>query len=209
MPLNTLYQLRMKQEWGTGGKPLESVYFFDHTAGSGDWADLAAAFGASYVPAVNDLQATVVKNASLDVINLGEPTDFGFLPVVGAGTFVGEVLPPFNAISYTLKVNTRAVAKGSKRISGIPEAVQNFGVISDAGYLADMEVLRLILSQELVDGGNTWLPVIVKRIKESIVGTVPPQFTYRLPTTGDTLTLGEVVAVLTTANIKHQVSREV
>lgn len=209
MPLNTIYQVRHRQRWDAGGKFLESVYFFDHTAGAGNWADLAASFGTVYGAAVNDLQTNNVNNYSIDVINLGDLGDFGFLPQLGVGDYVAESLPPHSALNFTMKVNTRAVRKGSKRISGIPETVQNGGHIGDATYLGRMEDFRLILQTELVSAGDTWLPVVVKRVKTAVVGTVPLQYTYRLPETDAELVVGEIVVALTTSNISHQVSREV
>lgn len=209
MAIDSLYQVTVKQTWGSGGKPMNNVFFYSHTAGDGDWADLAASFGTAFMPALNNLQCAIVKNQSIDVVNLGVPTDFGFLPVVGAGLNVAEALPPFAALSYTMKVNTRAVRKGSKRFSGIPESVQVDGKIVDPPYQGNIDTMRIFLQQELVSADDTWLPVIVKRIKEPVIGTVPLKYTYRLPAVGDTLVLGEVVVVLTTFDVKHQVSREV
>jgi hypothetical protein len=209
MPLNTVYQLRARQTWGSGGKPLESVFFFDHTAGDGVAADLATAFGIGLGAAINALQAPIIRNYSIDVINLGDLGDFASLPWIGGGAGEGDSLPPYAAVGYTLKVNTRAVRKGSKRISGVPESVATNGVITIPGYQSLMDTLRIALQQEVVTADDTWLPVIVKRIKELIVGTVPPQYTYRLPTIGDTIILGEVVVALTSNNLTHQVSREV
>lgn len=209
MPLNTVYQVKMRQKWGSDtGKPLESVFFFDHTAGDGVATDLALAFGTSIGANVNAIQTGVVKNYSIDVINLGDLGDFDSLPWVGTGVISGDTLPPTNAVSYTLKVNTRAVKKGSKRFSGIPEAAVLQGIITLDTYLASIELLRIALQQEIVSADDTWLPVIVKRIKEPVVGTVPLEYTYRLPTVGDTLVLGEVVTALTTNVSKHQVSRQ-
>lgn len=209
MALDSIYMVRHKQTWGSGGKPQENVYFFNHTAGTGVAADLANDFGTVIAAAVNAIQSNVVKNVSISVINLGDLGDFAEPALGGTGSFSGEVLPPFAAVGYTMKVNTRAVRKGSKRYSGIPESVQNFGVISDAGYIALQETLRLALQDEIVSAGDTWLPVVVKRVKTAIPGTTPTQYTYSLPTTDLELVLGEVVVVLTSQNITHQVSREV
>lgn len=209
MPLSSIYQVRARQTWQSGGKPLENVFFFEHTAGTGLAADLATSFGTAHGAAINAMQVNIVRNYSIDVINLGNLGDFDSLPWLGGGALGGEALPPHSAVSYTMKVNTRAVRKGSKRISGIPESAQAAGVIIDSGYYDLVEALRLVLKQELVSADDTWLPIIVKRVKEPVVGTVPLQYTYRLPATDAELVTGEVVTVLTTHNIGHQVSREV
>jgi len=209
MPLDTIYQVRARQTWGSGGKALENVFFFDHTAGTGNATDMATAFGDAFSTLINQIQAPIVKNYSIDVINLGDLGDFASVPWLGSGTQVGDALPPYAAIGFTLKVNTRAVRKGSKRISGVPESAQIDGKLTNEGYIAAVELLRLAMQQEVVTASDTYLPVVVKRIKEPVVGTVPLQYTYRLPTIGDTLVTGEVVVVLTTTSLSHQVSREV
>lgn len=209
MPLDTIYQVRARQTWGSGGKALENVFFFDHTAGTGNAADMAVAFGGVFSTLINQIQAPIVKNYSIDVINLGDLGDFASVPWLGSGTQIGDALPPYAAIGFTLKVNTRAVRKGSKRISGVPESAQIDGKLTNEGYIAAVELLRLAMQQEVVTASDTYLPVVVKRIKEPVVGTVPLQYTYRLPTIGDTLVTGEVVVVLTTTSLSHQVSREV
>lgn len=209
MPLNTVYQVRARQQWGSGGKELETVWFYDHTAGTGDSTDLAVAWGTGIGDAINDMQCSHVRNYSIDVINLGDLSDFDSVPWTGGGAIVQEANPPFAAVGFTMKVDTRAVRKGSKRISGIPETVVQNGVVTDSAYLALMETLRGAMQVEIVTGTDTFLPVVVKRIKTAVTGTVPLQYTYRLPTIGDPLTLGEIVVVLTSPNLTHQVSREV
>lgn len=209
MPLNTLYQVRARQKWGSdSGQEMESVFFFNHTAGDGVAEDLGLSFGTAIGAAINAVQTGVMKNYSIDVINLGDLGDFASLPWLGTGSISGDTLPPTVALSFTFKVNTRAVRKGSKRVSGVPEAAVLQGIITDADYKADIEALRLVMQQEIVSADDTWLPVVVKRIKEPVVGTVPLRYTYRLPTVGDPLTLGEVVVVLTSDIVKHQVSRQ-
>jgi hypothetical protein len=125
------------------------------------------------------------------------------------GTFAtDESLPSFAAIGYTLKLNTRAVRPGSKRIAGIPEIVTNRQTITDAAYIALMEAFRLKLQSPLVGAADTWQLVVVKRVKTPVVGTVPLQYDYRMPTTDADLVYGSVVAALTSTTISSQVSRK-
>lgn len=208
MSLSSLYMLRFKQLWKTT-KPQENVFFFNHTAGDGLASDLATSFVTAYVPAINALQGNQLTNVSLDVINMGVPSDFTSPAITGNGVYNEDCLPPYAAVGYTLKVNTRAVRKGSKRFSGVPESVQDDGKITGSTYLTAIETLRVILQQELVSADDTWLPVIVKRVKTPVTGTVPLQYTYRLPNIDSELVLGEVVVALTTVNLSHQVSRKV
>jgi hypothetical protein len=208
VPLNTIYQVRARQQYGTGGKEMETVWFFDHTAGSGDATHLATVWGTSRGALINPLQTELIKNLSIDVINLGDLSDFASVPWLGTGAVTDDTMPPYAAYGYTMKVNTRAVRKGSKRISGVPETAITAGVVTAAPVLANAETLRLAMQIEMTDATDTYLPVVVKRVKEPVVGTIPPQFTYRLPTTDAELVLGEVVVVLFNKNLSHQVSRE-
>jgi hypothetical protein len=208
MALNSIYQLRFRQIWDTA-KEQENVFFFDHTAGSGVAIDLAQDFEATFVPLINALQTNILQNVAIDVINLGDLGDFYSTPVLGNGAFNENVLPPFASIGFTQKVNTRAVRKGSKRISGIPESVQDKGKITSGTYITAMDNLRAQLQTELINVSDTWLPVVIKRVKTAVAGTVPTQYKYRLPTTDAELVVGEVVVCLTSPNITHQTSREV
>jgi len=207
MPLNTIYQVRARQTFDTNGKELETVWFFDHTAGSGTASDLAVAFGAARGDLMNAFQTELIKNYSIDVINLGDLGDFASLPWVGTGALAQDTLPPFNAVGFTMKVNTRAVRKGSKRVSGLAETDVTNGEITGTTTLANIELLRIAMAQEIVDASDTWLPIVVKRIKTAVAGTTPTQYKYRLPEPGDPLVTGEVITVLTTRNVSHQVSR--
>lgn len=208
MPLNKIYQVRFLQTYQTGGKASENVFFYDHTAGSGSSAALGAAFGSVVVPLINAIQTQVMKNVGINVINLGDLSDFAPLATAGLGAISGATLPPHAAVTYTTKVNTRAVRKGGKRIGGVPESAQTNGVIDDDGYFANVELLRIQLFAELTSLDDTWLPVVIKRVKTLITGTVPPQYTYRLPTTDAELVVGQITVALTTRNVGHQVSRE-
>jgi hypothetical protein len=184
------------------------VFFYEHTAGAGKAIDLAQDFEAAIVNGINAIQCGVVKNRTLDILNMGDPTDFVYYPITGQGDIVGQALPPQSAVSYTLKLNTRAVRKGGHRISGIPEAVQDSGVISDPTYITAIEALRDLFVGELVNVSDTWLPVVLKRVKEPVVGTVPLQYTYRLPSTDAELVVGEIVTGLVNTDVGNQVSRK-
>lgn len=208
MPLNTIYQARIIQTWGEGGNKMENVFFYDHTAGSGNALTLAELLETGCLALINDLQTQFVKNVSIDVINLGDLSDFISYPITGEGGWAGDSLPPYAAVGFTMKVNTRAVRHGSKRFSGVPESAQDDGKVTDPSYVTNIDAMRVFLSQEVVGASDTFLPVVVKRIRTAVPGTTPTQYTYRLPRAGDTLTLGEVVTVIDSLTLSHQVSRK-
>lgn len=209
MALNTIYQLRHVQRWGGTGKPLESVYFFNHTAGLGKAIDLAQDFTTIMVPLVLALQANLVENVSIDVINMGDLSDFYSTPLLGSGEYVDQALPPYVSVGFTQKLDTRAVRKGGKRISGIPESVAANGSVIEGTYITKMDNYRAQLQVAMTSVSDTWLPVVIKRVKTAVPGTVPQQYTYRLPKTDAELVVANVVTALTSPVLTHQTSREV
>lgn len=209
MALNTIYQLRAIQSWGTGGKPLECVFFYNHTAGAGGAAQLADDWADQVGELMLPMQCTIVKNLTINVINLGDLSDFEYVTWAGTGTQAQQALPPYAAVGFTMKLNTRAVAKGSKRVSGIPETAGQDGVLTDATYVDLVEDFRVALGSEITTVDDTWSPIVLKRVKTAVVGTVPTKYTYRLPATDGELVIGEITSVLTSTRLTHQVSREV
>lgn len=208
MPLNTTYQLRLIQTYGVAGKTMENVFFYNHTAGLGVAIDLAQVFENVMLPLINTMQTATIQNSLIKVINLGDLGDFIDYPLTGGGNVSDDTMPPYVAVGYSLKVNTRAVRQGSKRIGGIPEGVVSYGVIDNAPYIVKVNTLKTALQEELSDVSDTYLPIVIKRVKEPVVGTVPLQYTYRLPINDTEFVFGEIVTALTSLNVTHQVSRE-
>jgi hypothetical protein len=206
MTLSTTYQLIHKQSFLE--QEIINVYFYDHVAGTGLSGDLGLAWQSNILPAVNILQTSALQNEGIEVINLGVTTDFSILTGVGGGGGVGDALPPQDALSYTFKSSDRAIRPGGKRYAGVPESAQVDGEITLGGYLTGMEGLRVALAGNIVSGGDTWQPVLVKRIKTAVPGTTPTQYTYRLPRAGDTFLSTPVLSVLVSKFVKSQVSRK-
>ena len=207
MALGDIYMARLKQRWGTAGQDLENVFFYEWTLGAKSAMDVATLIETQLLPNINAIQTSFVKNVSVDVINMGDLGDFVSYPLTGAGEIIAQTLPPQNAISYTLKLDTRAVAKGGKRFAGVPESAQSDGVLDEAGYITDVAQLRTALTAELGDVTQTYKPIVVKRIKTLVDGTVPPKYRYRLSEAGDTLVTGNVVTVTYSHNVGSQNSR--
>lgn len=206
MPLNKVYQLIHRQTFV--GQEIINVYFYNHNSGAGGAGILAAAFADDLLPAINDIQCSVIRNVELNVFNLDDLSDFANLALADGGTNAGESLPPTDAVGFTFKLNTRAVRPGSKRICGVPEAAQNAGSITNEAYLAQIEVLRLALADDVTGVADSYSPVVLKRVKTAIPGTSPVEYTYRLPATDAQLVMAGITSVLTTPFVTSQVSRK-
>lgn len=207
MTLASTYIVRHIQHYAA--QVIENVYFFNHTSGDGLSTDLALDFEGEWLPLILALQFSGLITDGLSVYNMADLGDFANLPLVSNGTAgSGDPLPSFNAVGYTFKLNTRAVRPGSKRIAGTPEGVTTGNNVVDAGYLAAMEALRLAFQSNLVGASDTWTPIVVKRVKTPVVGTVPLQYQYRLPETEGDFVAGTVVAALTSPALTSQVSRK-
>lgn len=207
MALSDVYQLIVKQSLFS--KECENVFFFEKLDPAGTADDLITAFMATLSAPIRALQATAVVWRLISAASLGDLSDFGEVPQTVAGTYGNvDVLPAFNALSYTFHPATRAVRPGGKRIAGVPEAASLNGVITDPTYITLMESLRIFFDDALVGAAATYQPVIVKRIKTAVAGTTPVKYKYALPKAGDTLVLGLVKSASDSLNVSSQVSRK-
>lgn len=206
MPISDIYVLDHKQSFN--GEPIHNIYTFLRPE-DGDALNLINAFEAELLPLVLAIQANQIKTDLLTAYTLqvGGNIDEKTLTEQGA---LGptEMLPVFNAVNFTLKPAGRAVRPGGKRYAGVPEAVQIDGEITQTGYLAAMEALRLGLGEGITDGvDDFWQPVIVKRIKYVPDPDKPDHFAYRFPETDAELVYALLRNVVTTPFVRHQVTR--
>ena len=207
MALNDVYQLICRQH--LFGRNVENVFFFDGIDGGGSAADLIDGFIASYFPVIRPLQSFSLFWDSIDCYSLGNLADFEKRPHVFQGSAGnGDTMPAFNAVGYTLNPLTRAVRPGSKRFAGVLESVALNGEVTDPTYIAAVEALRVKLDDVIVGALHDYQPVIVKRTKTAVAGTVPQQYTYRLPVAGDPLVLGLVKSATVNMTLTSQVSRK-
>lgn len=185
-------------------------HFFFKKAGAGETAeDLSEAFilPGSWLPLINDMQTTKVKNVSVNVINMGDPTDFFEALDTHTGLAIQDALPPQDCYQFTLKLNTRAIRAGSKRFSGIPATQTTDGIITGSDEILNMNLVATIMAEPLVGAGAAiYNHVVVKRVGLPTPGT-PPYTSYRLPTSDGEVMTGLVVAVLAKTRVSHQTTR--
>lgn len=209
MALADIWMIDFTQRYGSGGELMHNNFFYTSLDAGANAEGLAIGFSAedALLEKINDTQNPLIKNDGVRIINLGLLTDFYTEPLSGEGLRpAGECLPPFNAVNYTLKLNTRAVRPGSKRIAGVGESVQQNGLITDGDMITAIGALEIELSDTLSDGTHSYNPIVIKRVGLPTPGT-PPYTSYRLPIDDSELVYGVVTAVVVNLVVSHQVSR--
>lgn len=209
MSLADIYQLTLTQSLGTGGERVQMGFYFAKGLGATDAAQLNTDFLAdgAYLAHIHAVQSDFIKDVEIRTINLGDLADFDVRPLTGAGADGSDMLPPHNAVNFSLKLDTRAVRPGARRLVGLTEADQTQGRITLAAAITALNVIGNDWATALPFGGaSSYIPVVVKRIKV-VTTDDPPRTFYRLPTTDGELVAAHVTAVLVNLKISHQVSR--
>jgi hypothetical protein len=187
---------------------LRNVFFYEKGPSGSNSTNLGAFWATSIEPKLQDMICSVVAFDHLETFCLGDPTDFVTQTLGDTGFVTTQCLPMSVALNYTYKLDTRLIRPGSKRFAGIPEAASAFNTVTDSGYLAFMEALRVALKGEFFSGGVVaYRPVVVKRVKYVVEGHTPTRYAYRLPQTDEELVVGHVTEVLSNVRLSHQVSR--
>lgn len=209
MALSDVFMATFEQHVSGSAEQLLNMFFYRKNTGLGTAQDLWETLtdDGNLIDLINNCQVTQVVNSNLKVINLGDLEDFYDVGVPNGGVLESEMLPIFNAMSFTLKLSTRAVKPGRKSFSGLGESFQANGVITFGDVLGNMEVLRIALAAVTgVTGGIDYQPVVIKRVLRAADETHPnPRYT--LPITDEELVVADVVAAVFSTRIKHQTSR--
>lgn len=209
MAIGDAYALTLNQSYGANGKPLQNVFTYVQTAGTGGASELATAFEDVVLTEINPIQSDHIKNVSIRVINLFSFTDFITIsPTVEEGGAVGvDTLARTLALNFSYRLNRRDVRTGSKRIAGLPEAAVTNGVVTDATYITAINNLRDTFNDNIASGGSTFQPVVIQRVW---VEPDPPDHNgyYRLPTTIEELEYAGITAVLVNLDMSTQTSRK-
>lgn len=211
MAINDIYEVTHVQEHEDTGERIMNKWFFVGTDTGSTAADLYNAFCQtnSYLERVHELQSRVINDVEVRVINLFSLTDFFIGDPNGQGAIADDnMLPLHDALSITLKLNTRGVRPGSKRISGIVEADQNKGIITGTAYITALNSTLAFLASPLVSEDDpTYDLVVVKRIEYTVPDSDPPRTAWRLPANAGEADYGTVIAAIANLRVSHQISR--
>lgn len=206
MALSDSYMLRDVQNYD--GEEILNVYFFQDLLLASTAQNLVEAFELGFIPKVAACQTLAVQHVLLDAVNMADPSNFFEKKINVPGQYNMDSLPAFNAINYSLRINSRALRPGSKRYTGIGEEFTTKNLITNPTLITAMEALRIQQSATLMSGAVlTFVPIVVKRVKYNPDPLKPDHFAYRLPETEAEFVFGNVVDALTNVKISHQVSR--
>lgn len=206
MALSDCYMLRDVQRYE--GEEILNVYFFQDLLLASIAQNVVEAFETGFLPKVTGIQTSNVTHVLLDAVNLADPSNFYEKVISAAGTTTSDPLPAFNAVNYSLRINSRALRPGSKRYCGIAEEYTTKNLITNSGYIALLETLRGQQSDILLSGVlETFQPIVVKRVKYNPDPEQPDKFAYRLPETDEEFVFGNVIDAFLNLNVSHQVSR--
>ena len=211
MAINDLYEVTHVQEDENTGEKIMNKWHFVGTDTGSSAADLYNMFiqTNSFLDRVHELQSRVINDVEVRVVNLFSLTDFYVGDPNDQGSIADDnMLPLHDALSISLKLNTRGVRPGSKRISGIVEADQNQGIITGSGYLTALNsTLAWLPGPHVSEDDPTYDLVVIKRILDPDPTPVGSSPIYRLPANSGEADYGTVIAAVANLRVSHQVSR--
>lgn len=206
MALSDAYMLRDFQTYE--GEEILNVYFFQDLLLASIAQNLVEAYETGFLPKVKAIQTSNVVHVKLDAVNLADPSNFYEKVIAVAGDTTSDPLPAHDAVNYSLRINSRSLRPGSKRYCGVAEEYTTKNLITNAGYIALLETLRVQQSDILLSGVvETFQPIVVKRVKYNPDPLQPDKFAYRLPEDDGEYVFGDVVDSLLNLKVSHQVSR--
>lgn len=211
MATGDIFQLKDNQIHVGSPENIMNSYFFRQTSATGTAEDLAEAFVSDWMGSIKGIQANALEHRSIAVQNLFTVDDFHetvFDNGTVLGTYVGEMFPIHDAVTFRLVRTSRDIRNGYKRFAGIPETAAVGGVIGNPDYIAVLAVLadKLKGSVESEDTLMTWDHVVVKRIRVE-PDEEHPNVRYRLPLTSGEADYSNPSDCLVNLFVRHQTSR--
>lgn len=213
MATGDIYEVLARQSVVGGSEEFLNVFHFRQSSAEGSSADLANTIQTQLMPPILFIQSPKIQWLGLSTRNLFTVDDFTentFDPgdVIGTSSS-GDMLPVFNAVTFRLVRTNREIRNGFKRFVGIPESVQVDGLITDEGYIDNLNALSSALSEPINDVSldGTYDLVVVKRILDPDPTPSGEKPRYRLPTSSGEAVYSDPSRVLVNLFVRHQVSR--
>lgn len=157
-------------------------------------------------------QSGDITHVSVKTRNLFDDADTAEVLISLPGLFnlaADDTDSAFVAAGYKESTTNGGIRPGSKRIAAIPSNMSVDGVVVSSEYLTQAATTTDALTDNVLSDTlipvDTWRPVVVKRVKETIAGKVK----YRLPNVIGEKVIGVIVSALFNAVLTSQVSRKV
>lgn len=144
--------------------PAINVFWYVDTGGSDNAAfNLASAFDLTVLPILKLMQNNSVTYDNIRVTPVfGTGVEVNFIPTTPGGTTVGAMMNAAYCASIRLFRTTNETRSGWKRFSGMDEDVVNANNFTGA-YLTVLNQVAGVLNNQIVFGGNTFTPNIVRK----------------------------------------------
>lgn len=212
MALSDFWQLLDKQVYN--GKAVLNVYHCKRILAGATASDVAQAFIDTVLDGPLDLlQPVALTRTTVEVENLGTPTDFASLSSSAfPGLVVGQALPSFNSAAIQFNRTRTDMKNGRKSWLAGTETEQQDGDWV-AGFATLLNTLKNAILSPWEDAGTPGVDVcnfvILKRF--CIVPAQDPCQVYRLPNTDAEVDANHYVPVTGTVRnrVRSQVSRKV
>ncbi len=157
-----IYELVLEQTYGA--EKLKNVFHYRHSLGSDDEQNNCAdAFNEDVLPALKDLQNTLIAYTEVRVANLtGDLADASHLPSFANGVVAGDVMPSFTAFSYKYVRTSKDTRNGAKRFGGVIEENVTGNNWLPA-FFTDMQLHESTLSGQIDVLGHIFVPIILRK----------------------------------------------
>lgn len=155
------------------GSSCQNEFWYRQSAGSGSSVELANAFIDLVLDIIRVVQSSQILYQLIKVYSHNSNSDFTEQDLVGQNGLASiNSLPPFCAAGFSTPRKLSDMKSGQKRFVGVPDSVDDQGVITNAQYLLNLDSVADALSDSLGDVGtaSVWDPIIVRRIKVTVNG---------------------------------------
>lgn len=205
--VNDIFQIALKMSDTASGKHGFCVFHYRLSAlGTNPNNSLVQRFKEVVIPPLLNVLRLNAYVSAMNERNLFVATEFVDQTYVAAtypGTRVGTPLPVIVAAGFKAPRGRTDMRAGFKRVPFQSEADTD-GEIWNSAYEDELNAFAVALSSNLTLGGNTWIPVTVKRIKYT---TDEGKTAYRLPKTqAEAVSVQAIFAPI--LQVTNQVSRK-
>lgn len=194
-----VFEVKVKYEYE--GQQMANVFAYEYALlidplGTTYSQVLAERFNDLMMPKIVTMFPTQVVFKGIDVRDVVFPDDAYELELAVTGAAVwADRLPRHDTVGFTLNGANKSTRRGGKRLGLFNESVVTNGVVSFGSQIAHiigMQVqMALPITTFFIFTQNTFLPVIIKRVREGVEGA----YTYRLPETRAEQVLNRIVTV--------------